>query len=311
MQFELLKQVKPMTEKCPKHQIPLVQFRDQTPFCTACKKEALAEQERKQAQEATDRAYRRRTIEVLTKDSLLGDDSLKAVRFSNYRTDNSETQKALEQAQLFASEYLATFRQLHQLKTKWLLAKENSRLDSEEVQRLEAAYREYDRKTRFNVVFTGSPGVGKSHLAMSMLHAINTQSTPYVSCLFISTVDLMRKVKDSFQNKESRYTEENMTQLLRRVDLLVLYDVGSESSLQRLQHFGQDPQQIESSRYNQEFLYGILNARGRTILTTNLNSEEFDQLYNEKLVSRMFRGAQGKVIQFTQATADKRTRLRF
>ena len=121
----------------------------------------------------------------------------------------------------------------------------------------------------------------------------------------------MRKVKDSFQNKESRYTEENMTQLLRRVDLLVLDDVGSESSLQRLQHFGQDPQQIESSRYNQEFLYGILNARGRTILTTNLNSEEFDQLYNEKLVSRMFRGAQGKVIQFTQATADKRTRLRF
>ncbi|MFC0360476.1 ATP-binding protein [Enterococcus canintestini] len=310
MQFELLQQVKPTAKVCPKHQIPLVSFREQTPFCTACKKEALAEQERKQAQEATDRAYRRRTIEVLTKDSLLGDDSLKAVRFSNYRADNFETQKALEQAQLFASEYLATFRQLNQLKTKWLLAKENSQSDSEEVQRLEAAYREYDRKTRFNVVFIGSPGVGKSHLAMSMLHAINTQATPYVSCLFISTVDLMRKVKDSFRNKESRYTEENMTQLLRRVDLLVLDDVGSESTLQRLQR-EKDVQQLESSRYNQEFLYGILNARGRTILTTNLNSEEFDQLYNEKLVSRMFRGAQGKVIKFTKATADKRTRLRF
>lgn len=310
MQFELLNQVKQTSERCPKHHIPLVQFREQPPFCTACKQEELAEKERKQVQEATDRAYRRRTIEVLTKDSLLGDDSLKAVSFSNYRTDNFETQKALEQAQLFTSEYLATFRQLHQLKTKWLLAKENSQSDSKEVQRLEAAYREYDRKTRFNVVFTGSPGVGKSHLAMSMLHAINMQAIPYVSCLFISTVDLMRKVKDSFRNKESRYTEENMTQLLRRVDLLVLDDVGSESTLQRLQR-EKDVQQLESSRYNQEFLYGILNARGRTILTTNLNSEEFDQLYNEKLVSRMFRGARGKVIKFTKATADKRTRLRF
>ena len=128
--------------------------------------------------------------------------------------------------------------------------------------------------------------------------------------MFISTVDLMRKVKDSFRNKESRYTEENMTQLLRKVDLLVLDDVGSESSLQRLQR-EKDVQQLESSRYNQEFLYGVLNARGRTILTTNLNSEEFDQLYNEKLVSRMFRGARGRVIQFTKATPDKRTRLRF
>ncbi|EOH74107.1 ATP-binding protein [Enterococcus raffinosus] len=310
MQFELLQQVKPTAKVCPKHQIPLVSFRNQTPFCTACKQEALAEQERKQVQEATERAYRRRTIEVLAKDSLLGDDSLKAVSFHNYRTENFETQKALEQAQLFASEYLTIFRQLHQLKAKWLLAKENSRPDSEEVQRLEAAYQKYDRETRFNVVFTGAPGVGKSHLAMSMLQAINTQATPYVSCLFISTVDLMRKVKDSFRNKESRYTEENMTQLLRKVDLLVLDDVGSESSLQRLQR-EKDVQQLESSRYNQEFLYGVLNARGRTILTTNLNSEEFDQLYNEKLVSRMFRGARGRVIQFTKATPDKRTRLRF
>lgn len=311
MQFELLKQVNHVSEVCPKHKVSLVQFREQPPFCFQCKREEMLEQEQRKVQEATDRAYRRRTIEVLEKDSLLGDDSLKAVRFQNYRTDNFETQKALEQAQVFASEYLTTFHQLQQLKMKWLLAKENGHLNLEEVQRLEEAYREYDRKTRFNIVFTGSPGVGKSHLAMSMLHEINTQASPHVSCLFISTVDLMRKVKDSFRNRESRYTEENMTRLLRSVDLLVLDDVGSESSLQRLQRFEQATQQIESSRYNQEFLYGVLNARGRTILTTNLNSEEFEQLYNEKLVSRMFRGAVGRVIKFTKATADKRTRLRF
>ncbi|EAD0738608.1 ATP-binding protein [Listeria monocytogenes] len=310
MNFELLKQVNPLSEVCPKHQIPLVQFRDQSPFCTKCKQEEMKEQEQKEVHAATERAYRWRTIEMLSRDSLLGDETLNGVRFQNYRTDNFETQKALEQAQLFASEYLTTFQHLHQLKKRWILAKENDRTDSKKVQLLEEEYRNFDRKTRFNVIFTGSPGVGKSHLAMSMLHEINVQANPHVSCLFISTVDLMRKVKDSFQNKESRYTEENMTRLLQRVDLLVLDDVGSESTLQRFNN-DKDSQRMESSRYNQEFLYGILNARGRTILTTNLNSQEFKQLYNAKLVSRMFRGAEGKVIKFTEATGDKRTNLQF
>jgi DNA replication protein DnaC len=53
----------------------------------------------------------------------------------------------------------------------------------------------------------------------------------------------------------------------------------------------------------------VLNRRhGRTIITTNLNMAEMKKIYNKKLLSRMLRGvrAEGNVIQFTDATEDKR-----
>ena len=85
----------------------------------------------------------------------------------------------------------------------------------------------------FNTLFTGVPGVGKSHLAMAMLQAVNQHSKEMVSCLFISMNDMFRLIKASFGNRESKYTELNMTDLLSKVDLLVLDDLGSESSCKR------------------------------------------------------------------------------
>lgn len=69
-----------------------------------------------------------------------------------------------------------------------------------------------------------------------------------------------------------------MTRLLTKVDLLVLDDLGSESSMNR---------DKAASDFVQRTLFGILNSRKRIIITANLNAIELSNMYNDKLASRM------------------------
>ena len=91
-----------------------------------------------------------------------------------------------------------------------------------------------------------------------------------------------------------------MTSLMGRVSLLVLDDLGSEASFKR--------ELTEASDWVQGVLFGILNKRNRTIITTNLTTKELKAIYNPKLISRMNKGVAKNdgVIKFTNATPDKR-----
>ncbi|MBX9038467.1 ATP-binding protein [Enterococcus raffinosus] len=158
---------------------------------------------------------------------------------------------------------------------------------------------------KFNTIFTGVPGVGKSHLAMGMLKAINETADPMMSCLFVSVNDLFRLIKSSFGKPDSKYSELNMTGLLSSVDLLVIDDLGSEASFRR------EKKDKEAGNYTQNVLFGILNARQRTIITTNLSSDDLEDVYNAKIVSRLYKGVEGRIIKFTSATTDKRSKVKF
>lgn len=256
------RKVKETAEWCEKHQCHKVQLYDMPPFCTECQREKIAENEQAIVEESKQIYWENRTIRVLKRESLVGDENLWQATFKTYIPDNEETKLALKQARIIAGEYL-------------------------------------DKDKQFNTVFTGSPGVGKSHLAMAMLQAVNDNATPMMSCLFISVTDILRMVKDSFSNKESKYTEEFAIKLLTGVDLLVLDDLGTEASMQSKDN--------ESSQFNQKFLYDVLNARSRTIITTNLSFDELVRTYNSKLVSRIHKGAEGHLIKFTDRTEDKRS----
>lgn len=266
MEFELLQETKKSKQLCSKHNIPLVEFRDHAPFCSECQREQLQEQEQKRVLEAKEKDHRRKTCDALQKDSIVGDATLWGASFDNYIPDNTETNEALLLARRFAYEYL-------------------------------------DRKKQFNTIFTGAPGSGKSHLAMSMLKAVNDNFEPWGSCLFISINDLLRLIKDSFNQPKSKYTEANMVELLSKTELLVLDDLGSEASFKR--------ENREASEYVQQFLFGVLNARNRTIITTNLNSSELEEIYNPKIISRIYRGVEGHIIKFTEKTKDKRSKITF
>lgn len=266
MDFPLLNQVRKTNQKCEKHGTYLVFLKGKEPFCPECVKERIDQAERERVNFQRERHHRRKTIEVLKRDSILGDDTLLEATFENYEQFTEETTKAVQIARQSAGMYLQT-------------------------------------ETNFNTILTGTPGAGKSHLAMAMLKAVNEHSNPLKSCLFVSVNDLFRLIKDSISNKQSRFTEENMVRLLTEVDLLVLDDLGSESSFKR--------EMTEASEYNQRILFAILNSRNRTIITTNLNSEELRAVYNPKIVSRIFKGIEGHVIKFTEETKDRRENIKF
>lgn len=293
--FDALKRVKETKEICSTHNVPFIQYGDQKPFCLKCRKEYLINSEQEAVNQTFNEHERRRTIEVLWKDSIIGDPKLWQASFNNYATDNEETKKALYDARQFAAEYMKVIQIEKQLEKK--IAK------SEDKEEREALKKKLLEIPKYNTIFSGVPGVGKSHLSMAMLQAINEHANPMMSCLFVSTNDLFRLIKSSFGKPDSKYTELNMTTLLSNVDLLVLDDLGSEASFQRKDR--------EAKNYTQSVLFGILNARQRTIITTNLNSDDLEDIYNAKIISRLYKGVEDHLIKFTKATADKRSRIKF
>lgn len=164
--------------------------------------------------------------------------------------------------------------------------------------------REYYKGANYNTILTGKAGTGKSHLAMSMLKVVNEHSDPYRKCLFIAIDELMRRIKDSFGNPESIHTEQSMIAMLTEADLLVIDDLGAET--------GSIHSDKNATDFTTRTLYAIINGRMKkpTIITTNLNSRDMAKMYDSKLISRMFRGAEGHIIGFKD-TNDKRIKIEF
>lgn len=255
-------------EVCEIHGIHKAKIRgtDREAICTKCARVKQKESEKQLVKERMDNINKAKTYSFLEKHSILLDNSLKNADFSNYKTEDGETNANKEKALNIARDY-------------------------------------YTGKI-FNSIFTGKAGTGKSHLAMSILKIVNEHSDPYRKCLFVSIDELMRRVKDSFNTKDSYYTEQRMVELLVEADLLVIDDLGAETGA------------VSSGRGATDFttrtLYAILNGRinKSTIFTSNLNSKGIRKMYDSKLVSRMFKGAKGHVIEFKN-TDDKRLNLEF
>lgn len=160
---------------------------------------------------------------------------------------------------------------------------------------VQEAIKHYEEGEIFNLVLQGNPGAGKSHLAYAVLHELNEKRKG--SCLFVSVEAMLRKIKATFRDKESKYTEEYFNHLLSDVDYLVLDDLGAET--------GAIDTEKTATDFVQRVLYGIATSRQTkvTILTTNLDSKTLFSMYDKKLVSRLLRTP--KVVTFKE-TKDKR-----
>lgn len=265
IQYDMTQHIQVLKTKCDKHDKSLVKIRGRV-CCVDCVKEEKMAKEQEIVSKAKEQHVKRRTVDVLVKDSLCQDASIRQASFDNYKVSNSEERQALDRAKAIADKYK-------------------------------------DKSQKFNTILTGIPGSGKSHLAMGMLREVNQNFDG--SCLFISINELMRRIKDSFNNKQSRYTEANMIDLLGGVDLLVLDDLGSESTFR-------SNSISEATEYVQNVIFGVLEQRNRTIITTNLSSTEIKEIYNPKIVSRLYRGlSRDRVIKFTAQTKDKRVHFDF
>lgn len=262
----LKEKLQEVDEVCQVHDCKLVTAFGREPMCLQCGQEEKARQEKETADRISDQYYKRNTYSWLSKHSIFLDKPLKRATFENYETDDDETIKNKDLALNIAREYYAG--------------------------------------ATYNTIFTGKAGTGKSHLSMSMLKIVNEHSKPYRKCLFVSIDEVMRRIKDSFSNHESYYTESRMVNLLIEADLLVIDDLGAETGA------------VDSSNNATDFttrtLYAIINGRmdKPTIITTNLSSKGLAKMYDSKLISRMFKGADGHVIKF-EKTNDKRRTLEF
>lgn len=105
----------------------------------------------------------------------------------------------------------------------------------------------------------GSKGTGKTHLAAAIANSLMRQGVPVV---FATMIDLLAKIKDSFDNKRAGASEEDILRLYKTCDLLIIDDLGKE----------------QPTEWALTKIYQIINARYEdykpVIITTNYAPEE-------------------------------------
>lgn len=151
---------------------------------------------------------------------------------------------------------------------------------SKNLELVKNALGDYLKGEKFNLVFQGDPGVGKSHLSYALAKELN--STNKYEVLFVSADELFRRIRATF-SKNDVETEDDIVKEMIRPDFLIVDDLGAEIG------------KIDTTKTASDFIVRVLRSvtDGRqskcTIYTTNLTGEQLQQIYDPKTVSRMFR----------------------
>lgn len=151
-----------------------------------------------------------------------------------------------------------------------------------------------DKDKKFNSLFFGKSGTGKTHLAMAILNAVNSNAQPMQRCLFLSVTKLLDAKRDYFTDPVNHLWSKDYTErVIKDADLVVLDDLGAESAASQANNFIQDT------------IFSLYELNQRVITTTNLSMNELKAKYHERLISRILEGGKGHLIDFTNL-ADKR-----
>ena len=215
-------------------------------FCPECTKELIERQDREGVDNSLNAETYLKTYNVLMRDSTIPRE-LKEASFENFVAETAEEKQLLAFAREQVDKYL-------------------------------------DGMTG-NTVFTGSTGIGKSHLSVAIAKAINegykAKGEPK-SVLFVNLTEILRRVRESFNSPTS--LEGYYSRMLKEVDYLVLDDLGVKSD--NLNNKGK-------TTWEEGYIFDILSNRDKTIITTNLSSSEIASLYSERVASRVRTGLEG------------------
>jgi DNA replication protein DnaC len=126
-----------------------------------------------------------------------------------------------------------------------------------------------------NLLFAGMFGLGKSHLSYAICKTLREQG---FIAVFMSVPKLLTIIKSTY-NKSSEFTEAELLDVLSKVDLLALDDIGAEKARK----------EEEGETWATEKLFEIIDGRsGRhSVYTTNLTSEELSRKVGQRNFSRM------------------------
>lgn len=121
-----------------------------------------------------------------------------------------------------------------------------------------------------NLLFTGSPGLGKTHLSLAIAEGV-ARSGRLV--MYVSAPHLMDELeRGKFQKDEAAL---EFREIIFSCDLLVIDDLGTEMV----------------TRYTQSEVYDLVNTRLNTsrptIINTNLGLKEIEKTYTSRVFSRI------------------------
>lgn len=215
-------------------------------FCPECTKELIERQDREGVDNSLNAEIYLKTYNVLMRDSTIPRE-LKEASFENFIAETAEEKQLLAFAREQVDKYL-------------------------------------DGVTG-NTLFTGSTGIGKSHLSVAIAKAINegykAKGEPK-SVLFVNLTEILRRVRESFNSPTS--LEGYYSRMLKEVDYLVLDDLGIKSD---------NASSKGKSFWEEEFIFDILSNRDKTIITTNLSNSEITSMYSDRVASRVRTGLEG------------------
>lgn len=219
--------------------------RNMQEFCPECCQEQIDRQEQEGIDNSLNAEIYLKTYNVLMRDSTIPKE-LKEASFENFIAETTEEKQLLEFAKEQVKKYL-------------------------------------DGMTG-NTLFTGSTGIGKSHLSIAIAKAINegykSKGEPK-SVLFVNLTEILRRVRESFNytSQEGYYSR-----MLKEADYLVLDDLGIKSD---------SANSKGKSAWEEEFIFDILSNRDKTIITTNLSNSEIASMYSDRVASRVRTGLEG------------------
>src|SRR5690625_1465851 len=137
-----------------------------------------------------------------------------------------------------------------------------------------------------SLVYSGVPGIGKSHLSYAINKAIRSKG---YKTLFIKSTDLLDAIKETY-NYHSNVTQDQIFKMINGLDLLVLDDLGGE-------YEKKDPNNQENETWASDVLYKVIDMRlGKSLITTTNYGEseliaKYGQVQGSRIVSRMMENA--------------------
>jgi DNA replication protein DnaC len=121
------------------------------------------------------------------------------------------------------------------------------------------------------LLLRGIPGSGKTHIAVGIMHIVLQRG---YTARYDNFSDLLSRIRESF-SPDSDWSEAELLENVNKADLLVLDDLGAEST----------------SDWVRDRLYLIINRRyesGRAvIITTNCDEHELSARVGERTASRL------------------------
>lgn len=236
-------------KKCPKHGCNLVSYGNLDPFCPKCQQEKT---EREKV-ELVKKAQRDEVHNFLYQNSLIGHKEMWQCSFDNFKyQQGSQLQAYRWRAVNIAKAYL-------------------------------------DPSKKFNTIFFGKSGTGKTHLAISILQYVNNHSSQ--RCLFLSVPRLLQANRDwQADHTSSSWSQMFTQQQVQKANLVVIDDLGAESATG------------DASNFVQSVIFSIYDSNQRIITTTNLSSSKIRSTYDNRILSRVEAGAVGHVMDFSKLT---------